>query len=283
MESLTYITISFNSGTVIQRCLGPILSDLGERAGIIVDNASTDESPIILKESFPECRMMQLEQNIGYGRGANVALHKAETKYALLINPDLQVTIDQVAALVNKAEKHTNGAIFAPATQKKHQELGKEPIMQEFIHGSCMLFNVERIREVGLFDENIFLFSEESDLCARCTQAGFDLILFPDIYVNHLKGESSGESKALTYMRGWHFAWSRSYYFQKHGLDAGRNSLNRRLFVYWYKSLLATNPDKRIKYRAHLAGATAFKRGEAAFNPDGSAKASFQCQLNPYA
>ena len=283
MKSLTFITISFNSGAVIERCHGSMFSTLNDNACVIVDNSSSDGSAERLRRRFPECAVIGLDQNIGYGRGANVALRQVNTKYALLINPDLQLGAEQVEQLVNKAEQHPNGAIFAPATQAKHRQLGTNPIQQDFIHGSCMLFNVERIREIGFFDENIFLFSEETDLCKRCADAGWELLLFPEIYAEHLKGESSGSSKALTYMRGWHFAWSRSYFNHKHGLDRGKHSLKRRLFVYWYKSLIATSPQKRIKYRAHLAGTQAFKNGEAAFNPDGTAKASFQCPLNPYA
>jgi N-acetylglucosaminyl-diphospho-decaprenol L-rhamnosyltransferase len=281
MSDLTLIVISYNSRHVIEKCLSTILTELHYNT-LIVDNAGSDKlaASSILKN--PHIQAVTLDQNIGYGRAANIALKELNTRYALLLNPDLHISPHQVESLLEKTKRFPNAAISAPATQKKHQKLGSAPQRQSFINGSCMLLDMNKIREIGFFDEKIFLFSEETDLCMRCATAGYDLMLFPDIHVNHIEGESSGQSDAIQYMRNWHFAWSRSYYNKKHKLNKGKQLLLRRIFVYWYKSVLATSRTKRIKYKANLAGLLAFKRGESAFKKDGNAKASLNCKLNPY-
>ena len=281
MISLTYVIVSYNSGAVIDANMYTLLNKTAHRV-VIVDNNSTDGSLAFLKQRFSQCKILALPQNIGFGRAANAAIEHSNTTHCLLVNPDVNISADQVSQLQKEAAKYPEAAILAPATHEKHEALGTAAIEQTFLSGCCMLLDRDKINTLGGFDASIFLFSEEADLCSRSIQAGYKLILFPQIKAQHFKGKSSGDSKAMIYMRNWHFAWSRAYYYKKHQLNHGKKSIWRRLFVYAWKSITATSINKRIKYKANMQGTIAFLRGNGAFKVNGRAMAGLNSPTNPY-
>ncbi len=279
---VSIIVISYNSAPTILKCLDDTLASTSCPV-FIVDNCSPDDSANILAEKYPKATVIKLDQNIGYGRATNVALERIETKYALLVNPDMLLTQNQIDELVEKATHFPDVTIFAPATQEKHKSLGADPVKRSEVTGCCMLFDMANLKKLGFFDENIFLFSEESDLCMRAIKSDAQILMFPDIYAEHLQGNSSGKNRAIHYMKYWHFAWSRSYYLKKHNSDFGKYSIKRRLKTYRRKLFLAVGSHKRIKYRALRDGVSAFKRGKAAFDASGNPQMSPESSSNPYA
>jgi GT2 family glycosyltransferase len=278
---LTLLLISYNSHGTISQCLAPLLQS-GGFPSLIIDNASTDQSADSLTKELPNSKITVLDKNIGYGRAANIALKEVTTPYALLVNPDIKISEQQVKALLEKAQQFPDSAIFAPATHEKHKKLGSQPVEQKTISGSCMLFDMEKLRKIGFFDENIFLFSEETDLCLRTRAAGYSIMLFPDIYVEHVAGSSSGTSNDIEYLKNWHFGWSRSYYYQKHNLNNGKRSLARRLWMYRWKRLTARNNYQRVKFKGICAGIQAFKQGKKAFTEEGHPQMAPFSPANPY-
>jgi len=272
MPLLTVVIVSYNSSAVIDECLKPLLDDDRCRA-IIVDNASTDGSASILQDTFRHAQVIALGQNIGYGRAANVALGKVETPYALLLNPDLIASYETVERLLEHAIASSDDvAIWGPATS--HGEVENcSPQQVDWISGCAMLFKMELLREVGLFDENIFLFFEETDLCYRTIQAGKKILQCRDVYFEHLVGKATPPDTALDYMKNWHYGWSRGYYYDKHNQGSGKKDPRRRARKYFFKSLVSSSSAKRSRYRANADGLNAFIRGGKAFRENGSPSA----------
>jgi N-acetylglucosaminyl-diphospho-decaprenol L-rhamnosyltransferase len=280
-KKVTVFSISYNSGQMLSECLYEIFSE-PNFSPLIVDNNSSDGSSKTLNEKFPGLEVISLSKNQGYGRAANEAFKRIKTPYALLVNPDVIMNSQQVLDLVKMAEKYPDVAVFAPDVHNRYPA-GDQPVYVNEIHGSCMLFDMEKIGSLGGFDHNIFLFSEETDLCKRLADAGYDMIVFPSVRVEHLGGQSSGSSPAIEYLKRWHFGWSRSYLYQKHDLDHGKSALWRRLWLYRLKWLLALNSKNRLKYRGLKDGVAAFKRGESAFCKDNlTARMSLESGQNPY-
>lgn len=270
---LTIIIISYNSSTVICQCLSGAI-ETNRYKVIIIDNASTDSSADELKERFPEVEVIALEQNIGYGRATNIGLNKTKTPYAILLNPDLLAEPSAIDRLLDYAKRSaSSAAIFAPAVKKKDfSSTPPEPV--PWISGSAMLFDMEKLKEIGLFDENMFLFSEETDLCRRTIDFGYQILLCHDIYMEHLKGQSSSKNPKVEYMKNWHFGWSHAYYFTKHELAYGKKNLHRMFWSYSLKTCVALKKEKREKYKARATGVHAFIKGEKAFCLDGKPQAS---------
>jgi N-acetylglucosaminyl-diphospho-decaprenol L-rhamnosyltransferase len=273
MNSLTIIFVTFNSHAVISNSLVLLVDDSNFKV-IVVDNNSSDGTVALIRERFPSVDVIEQEQNIGYGRAANVALRKTITPYALLLNADIITnTADIKKLLLHAIEETSNTAIWAPTTDSK--EFGEgPPVKVKWVSGSVMLFNVEKIRGIGLFDENIFLFSEETDLCERTVMAGFTIKLCRDVFFKHLSGQSCPPSDKTEYMRWWHFGWSQCYRIVKNGhITLFRNPRNKYL-GYLIHSFTATSKTKRMKWKAKSDGALAYIHGEKAFRADGSPQMS---------
>ncbi len=275
---LTIITISYNSDNVLKQCLAPLI-DSNEFPVVIVDNASTDGSAERLQDRFPTAELIALEQNIGYGRAANIGMEKVETPYALLLNPDLTASISDVKKLFTHTQNDQSTAIWAPASSPV-DFTGEPPEAVEWVSGCAMLFDMEKIKNVGLFDENFFLFFEETDLCARTLGKGFSIKHCKDVYFDHMLGQACTPSPEIEYMKWWHFGWSRCYYFNKHGWSQKKRSPQRQFRQYHSKYFISARPAKRRKYKAQATGAKAFLRGEKAFLNDGTPQAS-PCSERP--
>lgn len=266
---LTIAIVSYNSYTSICNCLSNLISQTRHKV-IIVDNASPDNSGARIKQQFDSVTLLQLQQNIGYGRAANRAIELADTPYLLLLNPDLIATADDVDQLLSRMLGLGNSAaILAPAVTQK-DFLGEGLVQRNWVIGAAMLLNLEALKPVGYFDENIFLFSEETDLCYRARQAGLEIWLDTSLYVEHLYRQSSTPSAKIEALKNWHVGWSHMYYYTKHGLARGKKNPKRVLLQYGLKYLTATNAKKKAMYKARFEGTLAFMRGQAAFCPDGN-------------
>ena len=273
MKKLTLIIISYNSSKVIDRCQQKLLSS-NNYPVLLIDNASPDGSADKLRKPFPNVEVVALDQNIGYGRAANVGLHKVKTPYALLLNPDLKTSVEEIEKLMTYAlNDPDNTTIWGPATERKIFT-GEPPQSVKWISGSAMLFDVDKIKQVGLFDENIFLFSEETDLCERTLAAGYKIKLCRDVFFDHLIGQASPFTPTLEYMKSWHRGWGQCYRMTKNGHCTWARNPRRKLLIYRLHSIISTSRKKRIKWKAKADGATAFIRGEKAFDKQGRAQMS---------
>jgi len=273
MDTLTVIFVTFNSHAVIANCLAQLVDDPSLKI-VIVDNKSTDDTPARIKARFPSVEIIAQQQNIGYGRAANVMLRRADTPYALLLNPDLTTTPADIRRLWDYAKSDTsNTAIWGPATLRK-DFTGEPPEQVEWISGSAMLFDVDKIRQVGLFDENIFLFSEETELCERTIKAGYSIKFCRDIFFDHLVGQATPFSPKIEYMKWWHFGWSQCYRMVKSGRSTPLRNPARKYIVYRIHSIISTSSTKRMKWKAKADGSLAYIRGEKAFRADGTPQMS---------
>jgi len=270
---IALVIISFNSASIIQRCQQRLL-ETAPFPILVVDNASPDGSAKVLEEKFPNIGIVALEQNIGYGRAANVGLRKVETRYALLLNPDLTASPEAIEKLLAHAQNDPdNTAIWGPASLKK-DFTGAPPESVEWVSGCAMLFDMEKLKTIGLFDENIFLFAEETELCERTIKAGFKIKLCRDVYFDHLVGQASPPNPKVEYMKWWHFGWSQCYLMTKHCHTTWHKNPRRKWLNYRIHSFTSTSADKRLKWGAKADGAKAFIRGEKAFDENGKAKHS---------
>lgn len=268
-HSLTIAIVSYNSYDAVCKCLGELLRTTRHPV-IIVDNASPDGSAEKLKREFENIELIQLPQNIGYGRAANRAIAIAKTPYLLLLNPDMLATGQGVDNLLSQMEKlGSEAAILAPAvTAEDYIRQGLQ--QREWVIGAAMLLNLDLIRPLGFFDENIFLFYEETDLCMRIRKAGLNIWLDTSNYLKHLYRQSSAPNEKTEALKNWHTGWSQLYFYTKHSLAVGKKRPIRILSLYAIKYITATQKAKRAMYKARLLGIRAFLRGDKAFLQDGT-------------
>jgi GT2 family glycosyltransferase len=265
---LTIAIISFNSGALIAENFKELILDK-DIAVTVVDNHSTDGNIELVRDISTDTHIIELRNNIGYGRAANVAIHSTKTRFLLLLNPDIEVSVEEIKQFYYSVLAESRKAvIYAPATTKG--ELTNSGWVEvRGVLGAVMLFDLERLKPYGYFDENLFLFYEEKDLCKRVVDAGDLILRLSDNMFKHDKGTSSGVGKNVYYLKQWHVAWSSAYYLKKHQLDTGRHRLGVMMLRYTLKYLLSLSGMKRLKYKARISGLFAYLLGKKAFDKHG--------------
>ena len=230
------VVVTYDALPWIERCLASI-----DRApAVVVDNGSRDGTVELVRERFPEVRVVESE-NLGLAAGWNVGIRQAESRYVLLLNADAWLVGDALSRLVAFADSRPEAAIVGPrllnpdgtlqrsvrgfptlwrlATEYfflrklaprssalnafyaggfEHDEVREA----EFVMGACMLARREAIEEVGLLDEDYFLFSEETDWCFRFREAGWQVVFFPGAECVHVGGAAHGGRLYRENLRG---------------------------------------------------------------------------------
>lgn len=281
-KDVTAVIVTFDSAHALPECLGALAAD-GVPA-IVVDNASTDGT-VALAEG-QGARVVRNTRNEGYGRGNNIGVRAAGTEFVLVVNPDCIVDQGAVAALVDAARRYPDAALFAPRIVEPSGRVFYQPrsllasylpnpggklVLPEgeacapFFSGACFLVRRDVFLRLGGFDEHIFLFYEDDDLCRRIADSRAALVYVPQAVVRHGRGRSSGDKPGRIFASRWHQAWSRAYVSRKYGLP---NPAPGMLVVNGAKALAAGLTFRRKlieRYAGSAAGAWAAMTGRRAF------------------
>ena len=228
----------------IERCL----ESLRGTDTIVVDHGSTDGTVDLVRERFPAVRLIE-QANTGYGAGLNAGFLASAPRYWLVINSDAWVVDDAVDRLAEFADAHEDAAVVAPRLRNPDGTLQRSvrgfPTLWrlateyfflrklaprshvlnafyagdfdhrsvravDWVMGSCFLVRRAAADEVGLFDEDFFLFSEETDWLYRFHEAGWSVWFTPDAEAVHVGGATHGGRMFVENVRG-HVRW-----FAKH-------------------------------------------------------------------
>jgi len=216
----------------------------------VVDSGSPDAAPDMVEREFPWARLLRRE-NIGFSAANNVVLREDEAAAVLLLNPDTEVyagTLDASLARLRSDERigmvgcklvtesgeldhackrsfptpigalahftgvgRGNGA-GAALSQYRATHLGEDEAGEvDAVNGAFMLCRVEAVREVGLLDEGYWLYMEDLDWCRRFWGAGWKVFYEPAGVALHVKGGSSGGSRAPRQEIAFHRGMGRFY------------------------------------------------------------------------
>lgn len=231
---LSIIIVNYNTRALLQACLEALEKTQAVSCEVIVvDNASSDGSAIMVREQFPNVRLIANTENRGFGAGCNQGLRLARGRYALLLNADARPQPSALARLIAFMETHPDAsacggqlrypdgriqpscateltlwAVFCEQTMlaklfPKTKLFGgywrtwwdfRATIETEQLMGACLLLRRQSDGAFPEFDEGYFLYCEDTDLCYRLRQAGGKLYYVHDaVFVHHLG--ASGESQ----------------------------------------------------------------------------------------
>ena len=248
---------------------------------IIIENSEDINLRNIVNESYKNVDIY-LSSNLGYGTAANLGRSKINTKYFFLFNPDIE-GIDEkyIKSFLENAERLNNnfsclGPRYKNISHKTLKQSNKDLEIGEVyaISGAAMFFYTKNFDKIGGFDENIFLYFEETDYCKRAQ----NLNLFPyqlnSIKVSHNVGTSTDfvdekEKKKLKNLCTWHFIWSKFYFHKKHygkflSLIIFFPIILRSIFKIFIFKILSNN-EKLEKYMIRLDGLTNSIKGSKSF------------------
>ena len=216
-RDVTIVLISYKSEKKVLNFLKKISS----KYKIIIIENSKDKN---LKFKIKKKKNIKLhfKKNIGYGRAINFARSKIKTKYIFVFNPDVKIeTKNLVNNFYKIAEKFKNKFLMLGPSYTFEKKQKEKIVKKKTISGASMFINCEVFDHIGGFDENIFLYFEENDLCKRGNLKKYYSYMINTQRVSHNIGSSVDtknlqEKENLKKLTLWHFIWSKYYYFQKH-------------------------------------------------------------------
>ena len=234
---------------------------------IVVDNNSQDGSCEMMKQRFPNVTIIQNNDNIGFPKGNNIGVAHAKGEYICILNPDTVVAEDTFSKIVAFAKEQKKLGIigcklidgagkFLPESKRgvptpwvaftkivglyklfpKSKLFGKyyaghlaenQTGKVDILVGAFMVMKRELYLEVGGFDENCFMYSDDIDLSYVVAKAGKDNYYFHDTTIIHYKGEST--IKDGTYMK--RFQEAMNFFYNKHFSTDGLQSLFFTFFM----------------------------------------------------
>jgi len=286
MSPVTAIVVAFDSAHALPECLGALAAD-GVPA-LVVDNASTDGTAALAEGQG--ARVIRNPRNEGYGRANNIGARAAGTEFLLVVNPDCAVERGAVAALVEAARRYPDAGLFAPKIVEPSGRVFYQPrsLLSPYLHnpqgrlvlpegeacapffsGACFLIRRDLFLRLGGFDENIFLFYEDDDLCRRVADAGHALIYVPQAMVRHGRGRSSQPKRGRIFTSRWHQAWSRAYVSRKYGLPDPAPGMLAANALKAAAAVLTFRRSLMERYGGSAAGAWGFLAGRQALRREG--------------
>ena len=266
LNNITFIIVSFKSEKIIDDCL----KSLPKNSKIIViENSNNYNLKKSLELKYDNIEVL-ISENNGIGASNNLGILKSETKFAYVLNPDVKFKKDTFENLIAAAIKITDFAILTPINSdikfpnfkilKQNKNINDSIISVDSIDGFSMLINKEKFINQKFFDENIFLYLENDDLCRRVKKNGQKIFVIKNSIIDH-KGSSSSSIKndpEFEYLRNWHWMWSKYYYNKKHygmliALIKIFFNLVSAMFKYVFYSLTLNNYKKNI-FKMRISG-----------------------------
>lgn len=226
MIDVSIIVVNYNLTNEVRKLLNSIIKyvrDINFEV-IVIDNNSPERDIEGLVNEYPEFKFEFLYTNYGFGHGNNVGVKKTSGKYLLLLNPDTYLINNLPSDLYNFAIKQTEFGLIGPLLIYEDGGLqisfGKFPNLRQeisllfkpfkiisrlilklkirfsgdyfnvdFLFGSCMFIRREVFNSVNGFDEDYFLFTEETDLCYRLKRQNYKSCLYKKAELVHLKSK----------------------------------------------------------------------------------------------
>lgn len=283
MPELSIIFVNFNDNVH----LGKSLLSLEKNAQdidyevIIVDNNSTDGSQEFIKNHFPSIKFICNEENLGFAKANNQGIRESKGEYILLLNTDTSINPGALRVLLQEMRGSSDIGGIGPALLMEKDDyqvsFGRkinffsELLQKSFLNtyykmklkrdkrerevnwlsGACLLIKKSILKEVGLFDENFFLYFEDIDLCLRIRENGWRLVYLPQAEVFHSGG---GSTKSLRLTSRFHYRKSQLYFYEKHNSKISVALLRTYLRIYFLFLLFGTcfSPHERWENRKNF-------------------------------
>ena len=231
-SEITFVIVSLEAIKGIRNCL----KNIGNKYKVIIaENSNNNNIKEEIENNYANAKCILLGKNLGYASAANVGISSVETKFAFLINADIEIYDSQIKEIENEINKLNNDFFIASPfyndfkdfiennkfdkvfnlNQKIQLKNNIEKVT--ILKGSSMLFNLSKF-EKKIFDENFFFFFEEIDVCKRTILKNGKIYLINNVTINHSgnKGIEHVSSHEINKFRNWHYYWSSFYYHKKH-------------------------------------------------------------------
>ena len=214
---VSIIILNYNAGELLLNCVDSLKKSTYTNLEIlIVDNISSDNSQKKCKEKFPDIKLIQNNENLGYCGGNNVGINEAKGKFIVILNPDTIIEPNCIDELISAYNKFGN-ALYQPkilslnekdiiqstgnmlhvfgfgfARDKGNKVTNKEESIEKigYASGTCLFTSREVFDKIGLLDEFLFLYHDDLDLGWRAAQIGINSYYVPKSKIFHVESYS---------------------------------------------------------------------------------------------
>lgn len=229
---LSISIVSWNTREVLDQCLKSIYENTSgiDFEVIVVDNASSDGSAGMVRDKYPQARLIENADNVGFAVANNQAFEAADSEFFLLLNPDTVVRRDALQDLAAFLDRHDRAGAVGPLVLNADGSLqyswakfptvwselrgslvrriepggcmpdtadavrSLRPFQVDWVGGCCLMVRRSAVKQIGLMDESFFMYSEETDWCYRLHRTGWEVWLNPAAEIVHLGGQSSDKA-----------------------------------------------------------------------------------------
>ncbi|MCH8011196.1 MAG: glycosyltransferase family 2 protein [Candidatus Marinimicrobia bacterium] len=250
---VSIVIVNYNTHDVLRECLRSIFNYTQNISYevIVIDNASNDRTVSMLRyELYGQLKLIENSRNVGFTIASNQGIDEAEGRYVCIINPDTLFHDNAVGQLVRFMDSHSEVGVCGPKLLYPDGSLqlscGKSPSVWttfcelyslsrispylfggyryswwnhnsirdvHWVSGACLMIRRETARAVGGFDENMFMYEEDVDLCLRVKKRGQRVVYNPNVRIIHIGARSSRKHRAIAVLAGYN---SKLYFFGKH-------------------------------------------------------------------
>ena len=147
------------------------------------------------------------EKNIGLSKASNFLLKKIKSKYFLFTQPDIVINEKSIYRLEKVFKKDNNIIFVTPNISSNNIYSKKKIIYTKKINASCMLCDLKKVKKIGFFDEDYFLYWEDIDLMKKINNSKFKMVIAKNIFAKHLSSQSSENSLKTQTIRRSNFIY----------------------------------------------------------------------------
>ena len=263
LNNITFVIVTFKSEKIIHECINSLPINSNK---IVIENSKNIELKKELESKYDNIEVI-INENLGMGASNNIGIKKSKTKYAFVINPDTKFNNDTLKKIFEASESINDFAIISPINSDQNypnykisndkKNINENIISVDYVDGFSMLINKEKFKDEVFFDENFFLYLENTDLCLRAKKRDQNIFVIKNSFITHL-GAASITSKNLEYLRNWHWMWSKFYFNKKHygyfnAFLKIISNLTSAIFKYLFYLILFNSHKKKI-YLMRLCG-----------------------------
>jgi GT2 family glycosyltransferase len=219
--SVAVVILNYNGSDFLSKFLPKVIANTPEGEIYVADNGSTDHSVTLLRNQFPEVKLIESTQNLGYAGGYNFALKQIKADYFVLMNSDIEPKAQWLSHLLTYLHANPNVAAAQPFILSfqdpnkfeyagaaggywdrygypfcrgrmfktiENQNKQYESSLVNWATGACLMVRAETYWKVGGLDAYFFAHMEEIDLCWRLQRAGHKIAAVAESEVLHVGG-----------------------------------------------------------------------------------------------
>ncbi len=265
-NKVSVIIVTYNHKKYMKECLASVLAN-GLLEVIVVDNGSTDGTPEVIEEDFPEVKVIRSPRNLGYGGGNNLGVKHAKGEYVVILNPDTKVGKNWLEELLKPLERgeklittpkiltydgskintcgnieHFTGLTFTRGLNENPEKFDKFEYLSG-LSGACFAMRREDYLELGGFDENFFSYMEDAEFSWRAHARGFNILYVPTSIVYH-DYDLKVPSKKIYHLEKGRYVILRKYFGWKEYISLLPSLIMTEILTWGYSVLNGINGVK---------------------------------------